>query len=98
MKLQCDVCAAEAATVFCCADEATLCDACDRRVHCANKLAGKHRRFSLLHGEPSTSPSAQKHPLCEMCQVSDTHRRIRCTIERADDLCVCFLFTELRQL
>ncbi|KAG8071634.1 hypothetical protein GUJ93_ZPchr0006g46222 [Zizania palustris] len=31
MKVQCDVCAAEAASVFCCADEAALCDACDRR-------------------------------------------------------------------
>ncbi|KAG2573652.1 B-box zinc finger protein 20-like isoform X2 [Panicum virgatum] len=71
MKVQCDVCAAEAASVFCCADEAALCDACDRRVHCANKLAGKHRRFSLLHPSPSTttSSSAQtKPPLCDICQ------------------------------
>ena len=72
MKVQCDVCAAEAASVFCCADEAALCDACDRRVHRANKLAGKHRRFSLLHPSPSTttSSSAQtKPPLCDICQV-----------------------------
>ena len=74
MKVQCDVCAAEAASVFCCADEAALCDACDRRVHRANKLAGKHRRFSLLHPSPSTtSSSAQttKPPLCDICQVPD---------------------------
>ena len=31
MKMQYDVCAAEAASVFCCADEAALCAACDRR-------------------------------------------------------------------
>jgi hypothetical protein len=70
MKVQCDVCAAEAASVFCCADEAALCDACDRRVHRANKLAGKHRRFSLLHPSSSSS-SAQttKPPLCDICQV-----------------------------
>ncbi|KAL5214108.1 hypothetical protein ABZP36_003260 [Zizania latifolia] len=67
MKVQCDVCAAEAASVFCCADEAALCDACDRRVHSANKLAGKHRRFSLLHPSPSPS-SAQKPPICDICQ------------------------------
>ncbi|XP_006652591.1 B-box zinc finger protein 20-like [Oryza brachyantha] len=65
MKVQCDVCAAEAASVFCCADEAALCDACDRRVHSANKVAGKHRRFSLL--QPSSS-CAQKPPLCDICQ------------------------------
>ena len=69
MKVQCDVCAAEAASVFCCADEAALCDACDRRVHRANKLAGKHRRVSLLHPCSSSSAAAQKPPLCDICQV-----------------------------
>jgi hypothetical protein len=70
MKVQCDVCTAEAASVFCCADEAALCDACDRRVHRANKLAGKHRRFSLLHPcSSSSSSAAHKPPLCDICQV-----------------------------
>ena len=72
MKVQCDVCAAEAASVFCCADEAALCAACDRRVHRANKLAGKHRRFSLLGpAPPSSSPGQQQQPppLCDICQV-----------------------------
>uniref|UniRef100_A0ACD5V5J6 Uncharacterized protein n=1 Tax=Avena sativa TaxID=4498 RepID=A0ACD5V5J6_AVESA len=74
MKVQCDVCAAQAASVFCCADEAALCDECDRRVHCANKLAGKHRRLSLLHpstsssDSSSSSSSAQKPPPCDICQ------------------------------
>ncbi|VAH50040.1 unnamed protein product [Triticum turgidum subsp. durum] len=70
MKVQCDVCEAEAASVFCCADEAALCDACDRRVHRANKLAGKHRRLSLLHPSPSSpsSPPSSKPPLCDICQ------------------------------
>ncbi|KAG8071621.1 hypothetical protein GUJ93_ZPchr0006g45536 [Zizania palustris] len=66
MKVQCDVCAAEAASVFCCADEAALCDACDRRVHRANKLAGKHRRFSLLN--PTASAHSPQPPLCDICQ------------------------------
>ncbi|KAM3368956.1 hypothetical protein ACQJBY_017080 [Aegilops geniculata] len=70
MKVQCDVCEAEAASVFCCADDAALCDACDRRVHRANKLAGKHRRLSLLHPSPSSpfSSPSPRPPLCDICQ------------------------------
>ncbi|XP_072993114.1 B-box zinc finger protein 20-like [Typha latifolia] len=60
MKVQCDVCGRDEASVFCCADEAALCAGCDRRVHRANKVAEKHRRFSL-HG-PSSDP------LCDVCQ------------------------------
>ncbi|XVF63761.1 hypothetical protein PTKIN_Ptkin09bG0112700 [Pterospermum kingtungense] len=63
MKIQCDVCNKEEASVFCTADEAALCDACDHRVHHANKLASKHQRFSLLH--PSSSKQV---PLCDICQ------------------------------
>ncbi|KAM7479347.1 hypothetical protein LguiA_027560 [Lonicera macranthoides] len=63
MKIQCDVCEKEEASVFCSADEAALCGRCDRRVHHANKLAGKHLRFSLL--SPSSSSDS---PLCDICQ------------------------------
>ncbi|XVE69794.1 hypothetical protein DITRI_Ditri10aG0019900 [Diplodiscus trichospermus] len=63
MKIQCDVCNKEGASVFCTADEAALCEACDHRVHHANKLASKHQRFSLLH--PSSSKQV---PLCDICQ------------------------------
>ncbi|KAL3640941.1 hypothetical protein CASFOL_015909 [Castilleja foliolosa] len=62
MKIQCDVCDKDEASVFCVADEAALCAACDHRVHHANKLAGKHQRFSLLH------PSPKQAPLCDICQ------------------------------
>ncbi|KAF8020122.1 hypothetical protein BT93_G0736 [Corymbia citriodora subsp. variegata] len=62
MKIQCDVCGKEEATIFCAADEATLCDGCDRRVHHANKLASKHMRYSLLH------PTFKESPLCDICQ------------------------------
>ncbi|XP_059460493.1 B-box zinc finger protein 21-like [Corylus avellana] len=62
MKIQCDVCNKDEASVFCTADEAALCDACDHRVHHANKLASKHQRFSLLH------PSSKQVPLCDVCQ------------------------------
>ncbi|KAJ8772612.1 hypothetical protein K2173_027789 [Erythroxylum novogranatense] len=62
MKIQCDVCNKEEASVFCTADEAALCDTCDHRVHHANKLASKHQRFSLL------LPSPKTFPLCDVCQ------------------------------
>ncbi|KAF8109555.1 hypothetical protein N665_0094s0024 [Sinapis alba] len=61
MKIWCDVCDKEEASVFCCADEAALCNGCDRQVHFANKLAGKHLRFSL------TSPTFKDAPLCDIC-------------------------------
>ncbi|KAL6527456.1 hypothetical protein OROGR_016546 [Orobanche gracilis] len=63
MKIQCDVCAKDEASLFCIADEAALCAACDYRVHHANKLAGKHQRFSLHH------PSPNEAPLCDICQA-----------------------------
>ncbi|XP_010555267.1 PREDICTED: B-box zinc finger protein 20 [Tarenaya hassleriana] len=62
MKIWCDVCDKEEASVFCCADEAALCHGCDRHVHFANKLAGKHLRFSLA------SPSFKDSPLCDICR------------------------------
>ncbi|KAG9140264.1 hypothetical protein Leryth_014705 [Lithospermum erythrorhizon] len=62
MKIQCDVCNKDEATLFCVADEAALCVSCDHKVHHANKLAGKHQRFSLLH------PSSKQIPLCDICQ------------------------------
>ncbi|KAF8405307.1 hypothetical protein HHK36_010210 [Tetracentron sinense] len=63
MKIQCDVCNKQEASLFCSADEAALCDSCDRRVHHANKLAVKHHRFSLLH--PSSNDTT---PRCDICQ------------------------------
>ncbi|KAK1296573.1 putative salt tolerance-like protein [Acorus calamus] len=59
MKIQCDVCGGEEASVFCTADEAALCGVCDRRVP-PNKLAGKHRRVALLNNSDA--------PLCDVCQ------------------------------
>ncbi|RWV96610.1 hypothetical protein BHE74_00057902 [Ensete ventricosum] len=62
MRILCDVCGEAEASVFCCADEAAICGACDRRVHRANKVAGKHRRLSL------SGSSAQSRPACDICQ------------------------------
>lgn len=49
--------------MFCAADEAALCEGCDKRVHHANKLASKHLRFTLLHPSCNHAP-----PLCDVCQ------------------------------
>lgn len=62
MKIQCDVCNKEEASVFCTADEAALCEGCDHRVHHANKLASKHHRFPLLN------PTIRDAPRCDVCQ------------------------------
>ncbi|KAL5791007.1 hypothetical protein ACOSQ2_005895 [Xanthoceras sorbifolium] len=62
MKIWCDVCDKRKATVFCSADEAVLCDSCDRRVHHANKVASKHLRSSLVN------PTFKGSPLCDICQ------------------------------
>lgn len=75
MKIQCDVCNKNEASVFCSADEAALCDACDYRVHHANKLASKHQRFSLVH------PSQKQFPLCDICQ--DKRAFLFCQQDRA---------------
>ncbi|KAK4276533.1 hypothetical protein QN277_014671 [Acacia crassicarpa] len=61
MKILCDVCNNQDASLFCTADEAALCDACDHRIHHANKLASKHQRFSLHR------PSPNQFPLCDIC-------------------------------
>ncbi|XP_021889250.1 B-box zinc finger protein 20-like isoform X1 [Carica papaya] len=62
MKIWCDMCDKEEASIFCSADEAALCDACDRRVHHANELARQHLRFSLV------IPNLRESPLCDICQ------------------------------
>ncbi|XP_071689054.1 B-box zinc finger protein 20-like [Rutidosis leptorrhynchoides] len=61
MKIQCDMCEKMEASVYCTADEASLCHGCDRRVHHANKLASKHHRFSLNN-------SSDQPPFCDICQ------------------------------
>jgi hypothetical protein len=66
MRVQCDVCGVEPAAVLCCADEAALCSPCNRRVHRANKLAGKHRRLTLLQQSSATDDAG---PLCDICKV-----------------------------
>jgi len=63
MKVLCSACEAAEARVLCCADEAALCARCDRDVHAANRLAGKHHRL------PLQPPAAASAPGCDICQV-----------------------------
>ena len=61
MRIHCDSCEKNLATVMCCADEAALCTDCDALIHAANKLSNKHVRVSLL-----AAPEPAK---CDICQV-----------------------------
>lgn len=74
MKIQCDVCEKNPATVICCADEAALCAKCDTEVHAANKLASKHQRLQL-------QCLSSKLPTCDICQ--DKAAFIFCVEDRA---------------
>jgi hypothetical protein len=63
MKVLCSACEAAEARLLCCADEAALCARCDRDVHAANRLAGKHHRLPLLPPDDVSAPN------CDICQV-----------------------------
>ncbi|CAO2194099.1 unnamed protein product [Urochloa humidicola] len=73
MKVLCSACEAAEARVLCCADEAALCARCDRDVHAANRLAGKHSRLPLLHPPASAG--------CDICQ--ECHAYFFCVEDRA---------------
>ncbi|CAI0437774.1 unnamed protein product [Linum tenue] len=60
MRTLCDVCENAAAILFCAADEAALCRACDDKVHLCNKLASRHVRVGLA------VPNAV--PRCDICE------------------------------
>ena len=60
MRTLCDVCESAAAILFCAADEAALCRACDEKVHMCNKLASRHVRVGLA--DPS------KIQRCDICE------------------------------
>ncbi|XP_010507837.1 PREDICTED: zinc finger protein CONSTANS-LIKE 13 [Camelina sativa] len=67
----CDYCDSSVALVYCKADSAKLCLACDKQVHVANQLFGKHFR-SLLCDSCHDSPSSlfcetERSVLCQNC-------------------------------
>uniref|UniRef100_A0A0D9UY09 B box-type domain-containing protein n=1 Tax=Leersia perrieri TaxID=77586 RepID=A0A0D9UY09_9ORYZ len=91
MKVLCSACEAAEARVLCCADDAALCTRCDRNVHAANRLAGKHHRLPLLSSASnSNSPSSSSAtaassspppPKCDICQ--ECHAYFFCVEDRA---------------
>ncbi|KAL2329018.1 hypothetical protein Fmac_022445 [Flemingia macrophylla] len=60
MRTLCDVCEKASAMLFCAADEAALCSACDQKIHMCNKLASRHVRVGLA--DPSDVPR------CDICE------------------------------
>lgn len=72
----CDSCKAASATVFCRADSAFLCVACDAKIHAANKLASRHGRVwvcEVCEQAPATvTCKADAAALCPACDA-DIH-------------------------
>ncbi|KAG2636359.1 B-box zinc finger protein 19-like isoform X1 [Panicum virgatum] len=60
MRTICDVCESAPAVLFCAADEAALCRACDEKVHMCNKLASRHVRVGLAN--------SNKLARCDICE------------------------------
>ncbi|GMH27777.1 hypothetical protein Nepgr_029620 [Nepenthes gracilis] len=67
----CDFCGESVALLFCRADSAKLCLACDREVHSANPLFSKHIRWLLCDACDSSSASifcfTDRSVLCQNC-------------------------------
>ncbi|XP_020580625.1 zinc finger protein CONSTANS-LIKE 13-like isoform X2 [Phalaenopsis equestris] len=87
----CDSCDSECAVVFCRADSARLCLACDREVHAANTVSSRHNR-SLLCDSCASAPatifcptSPHRLVLCSSCDFNahqvDDHRHDRRAVD-----------------
>ncbi|MCO5608862.1 hypothetical protein L7F22_063080 [Adiantum nelumboides] len=76
MPRSCDACQTSTALVFCRADAAYLCMACDLKVHGANKLASRHERLwmcEVCEQAPAVvSCKADAASLCSSCDA-DIH-------------------------
>ncbi|KAL6189066.1 hypothetical protein ACLB2K_040456 [Fragaria x ananassa] len=72
----CDTCMSSPAAVFCRADSAYLCLACDSKIHCANKLASRHQRVWMCEvceqGPAAVTCKADAAALCVTCDA-DIH-------------------------
>ncbi|XP_050216225.1 B-box zinc finger protein 19-like [Mercurialis annua] len=81
MRTLCDNCESAAAIVFCAADEAALCRACDYKVHMCNKLAGRHVRVGLA--DPSDVPRCdicENAPAFFYCEVDGSSLCLQCDV------------------
>ncbi|KAL7156549.1 hypothetical protein ABFS83_02G017300 [Erythranthe nasuta] len=79
MRTLCDVCESAAAILFCAADEAALCRACDDKVHMCNKLANRHVRVGLA--EPSEllrCDICESAPAFFYCEIDGSSLCLQC--------------------
>jgi hypothetical protein len=68
MGFTCDACHSEPATLHCFADKASLCRACDSRMHAAKQAGQKHERVALTPlNEPTQCDICQEHPAVMFC-------------------------------
>ncbi|XP_019177478.1 PREDICTED: B-box zinc finger protein 19-like [Ipomoea nil] len=80
MRTLCDVCESAAAILFCAADEAALCRACDDKVHMCNKLASRHVRVGLAN-PPIVVPRCdicENAPAFFYCEVDGSSLCLQC--------------------
>ncbi|XP_022978974.1 B-box zinc finger protein 18-like isoform X1 [Cucurbita maxima] len=81
MRILCDSCETAAATLFCAADEAALCTACDAKVHMCNKLASRHVRVGLAN--PSEVPRCdicENAPAFFWCEIDGSSLCLQCDV------------------
>ncbi|KAG8368175.1 hypothetical protein BUALT_Bualt15G0017700 [Buddleja alternifolia] len=79
MRTLCDVCESAAAILFCAADEAALCRACDDKVHMCNKLASRHVRVGLAEpSELSRCDICENAPAFFYCEIDGSSLCLQC--------------------
>jgi len=71
----CDNCGANPALLFCEADDARLCEACDAKIHAANSIAQRHIRVPVNEmpgmplGQCMDHPEAEADEFCKECRI-----------------------------
>ncbi|KAL0327569.1 UNVERIFIED_CONTAM: B-box zinc finger protein 21 [Sesamum angustifolium] len=64
MKVQCDACHVEMASIFCYIDKIALCSTCNRHVHHHNLIAKDHQHIQFSY------PLPNPFLICDICQES----------------------------
>ncbi|KAI4320344.1 hypothetical protein MLD38_033839 [Melastoma candidum] len=70
----CDTCGTAACAVYCLADSAYLCSACDARVHAVNRLASRHERLRVCE-------SCERVPAAFLCKADAASLCAACDAE-----------------
>ncbi|KAK9113013.1 hypothetical protein Scep_020532 [Stephania cephalantha] len=79
MRTLCDVCESAAAILFCAADEAALCRACDHKVHMCNKLASRHVRVGLAApSDVGRCDICENAPAFFYCEIDGSSLCLQC--------------------